>query len=119
MLTRKRTPVEGRCCPEFLDKENSMFEAQLAEGPFRTIVELAAERGLCICSKTAIRWATAGRQGLRLPSVRIGRGRMTTAAAFGAWLAALAQGASPAARGREAIAPSRAEAVLRDRGLGR
>lgn len=91
----------------------------LSCGELRRVVDIAAKRGLRVTAKTAIRWTTGGRRGVRLPSLRIGEGRCTTAAAFDAWLLAVA-----AAESEQLLEPTvgidsaAAERVLEAHGLG-
>ena len=62
----------------------------LADGSqLERIVELAKKAGLRICNKTAVRWATQGRHGIRLHSIKMRGCRMSTWPAFLAWLDAV------------------------------
>lgn len=73
-------------------------------------------------SKTVLRWSVVGRNGVLLPTMRGRlRSRVTTVAAFRAWLA-LSSGAPIAAAASTAVAQRQAavdDAVLASHGLGR
>lgn len=98
----------------------TLSPALLTQGPIRRVVDVAAARGLKICAKTAIRWSTAGKRGIRLPSLRISEGRCTTAAAFDAWLQLLAElDAGEPASAPAPINDAEAERILEAHGLGR
>lgn len=62
----------------------------LNEGQLRPISDIAqAVLGHRVTSRTALRWAVAGCNGVRLPTRRgVQRARCTTEAAFRAWLEA-------------------------------
>ena len=98
----------------------SIPSSLLSEGRLARVVEVAAARGIRIGSKTAIRWTTAGKRGVRLPSIRIGTGRCTTPAAFDAWLQAIAAlEAGDAAPPGSQLGAGDVERILEAHGLGR
>ncbi len=86
----------------------------LAVGRLVPIPEAAAAvLGRPVSTRTALRWATAGRKGQRLPTRRgVRRQRCTTEAAMRAWL--LATDDSPAP---QVALPDHAADVLRKLGL--
>lgn len=75
-----------------------------------------------VSPKTALRWSVVGRNGVLLPTMRGRlRSRVTTVAAFRAWLA-LSSGAPIAAVASNAAAQRQAaadDAILASHGLGR
>lgn len=79
--------------------------------------------GRTVSGCTALRWATVGRRGRRLPTVRgPKRVRCTTAAALRAWLFATADDTEQAAAAVAAPATARddaADAILQGFGLQR
>jgi hypothetical protein len=93
--------------------------SSLSSGALRRVVDVAAARGLKISSKTAIRWSTYGKRGVRLPSLRIAGARCTTAAAFDAWLQAIAVAESGVVTAPAGLSPLEAEQVLAAHGLRR
>ena len=93
--------------------------SSLSSGALRRVVEVAAARGLKITSKTAVRWSTHGKRGVRLPSLRIAGARCTTAAAFDAWLQAVAAAEAGTVAAPAGLSPVEAERVLASHGLGK
>lgn len=102
------------------------LSALLSEGELCPVPRIA-ERvlGRPVDPRTALRWAIAGRRGVRLPTVRGARcRRCTTERALRAWLlatsdlppAATADRAAPVAVARRAVVD---DAVLASYGLGR
>lgn len=98
------------------------IEQMLAEAPLVTVVEAAAENGINIVSRTALRWSIHGRQGQRLTTVRV-RGRLcTTVPELRRWLAATAVRQQESRRAKAAgpsLDPDAADQVLGAHGLGR
>jgi hypothetical protein len=89
---------------------------RLAAEGLVTIRAAAAELGIPISGKTALRWAIQGLRGVRLESVRIVGRRMTSRAALARFLDRQQQDAPPAMR---AIDVAAAEQVLAAHGLPR
>ena len=93
--------------------------SSLSSGALRRVVDVAAARGLKISSKTAIRWSTHGKRGVRLPSLRIAGARCTTAAAFDLWLQAVAAAEAGIATAPAGLSVVEVERVLASHGLGK
>ena len=89
----------------------------LAEGPvlipdaFRAVVP-----GSNLCSRTFLRWATAGVRGIRLETIKVGGKRLTSVAAMERFLAATQNDPQPRAA---TIDERAADKVLEAYGLGR
>ncbi|MGE3174467.1 MAG: DUF1580 domain-containing protein [Planctomycetota bacterium] len=80
-----------------------------------SIVRAAASIGITITSKTAIRWALRGANGVLLETVKIGGRRLTSEAALRRFIAATQQ--QP--EGIEHLADKDADRVLAAYGLSR
>lgn len=104
----------------------SCLAALLTNGPLEPVSVVAEQvLGHRVVARTALRWALAGRNGVRLPTVRgCRRIRCTTVAAFRSWLeASSAEQQLPASESRplagHVATDEVADAVLKSFGLGR
>lgn len=83
------------------------------------VVEAAAELGLSITPRTALRWCTSGRAGIRLRSTKVTGRRLTTVGELRRWLDGTSEGGSvepPSASSHEGLR-QRTGVTLRRYGL--
>lgn len=104
--------------PPVIDSPRSMIIQQLAAGAkLERISAIAQSFGLNPCNESCLRWANRGRRGIKLPTVKNGKVRLTTRAAFLAWLEATSVDDVPARS--PGIGVAEADQVLASFGLPR